>query len=70
MSAIPRNEGEAFKDYKARRLADHLYTQAVVKLGVVFHGYLDGTYKNPNRAVIKAERKARKEKRKQLKGTV
>ena len=68
MSAIPRNEDEAFEDYKARRSLDH-YNTKIARMGTLVHSvYHDGTYVNPNRAAIKAERKARKDKRKQLKG--
>lgn len=54
MSAIPRNEGEAFEDYKARRAADHAATQKAMR-GKLFHdSYYDGTYYNPERASRKA----------------
>lgn len=69
MSAIPRNEGESFEDYRLRRAADHQATYNAAYHGVTRHdSYLYGTYRNPQRAAIKAERKARKDKRKQMKG--
>ena len=44
MSAIPRNEGEDFADYKLRREADHEATKKALK-GKLFHdSYYEGTY--------------------------
>ena len=56
MSAIPRNEGEAFEDYKIRREADHQATKKALK-GKLFHdSYYEGTYYNPVRVDKKANK--------------
>lgn len=60
MSAIPRKEGESQEDYKVRRKADHEATKKALAGTVAHDSYYYGTYKNPNRAAIKLERKARK----------
>lgn len=60
MSAIPRNEGEAFEDYKERRAADHAATQKALK-GKLFHdSYYEGTYENKVKQAARARKQLMK----------
>lgn len=68
MSAIPRNEGESFEDYKIRREADHQATYNSLYYGKTFwDSYYDGTYYNPERKAKKARRITPHEKATQVK---
>ncbi len=60
MSSIARNEGESFAAYKERREEDNYQTQQALEPKMFWDSYLRGTYKNPNRKVIKAARATRK----------
>lgn len=62
---MQRNENESFEDYKIRRAAANKVVKAL-KRGVVFHDSMyEGTYRNPEKRAMKAERAARKAQRKQ-----
>lgn len=57
---MQRNENESFADYKARRAAANKAVKAL-KYGTLFHNsYTDGTYTNPEKRALKAERANRK----------
>lgn len=58
MSAIPRNEGEDFQEYKLRRAEDHATTKQARKPKLFHDSYLDGTYTNMERNAYKAEKES------------
>lgn len=59
MSAIPRNDGEDFAEYKLRRAADHVATKA--SRTKLFHdSYYDGTYINPEKEAKREHKKAKR----------
>lgn len=60
--SIKRNENEDFAAFKARRAEDNEATKEALKPKLFWDSYYLGTYKNKDRAAIKAERAIRKQK--------
>lgn len=59
--SIARNEGESFTAFKERRSEDNAATKEALKPKLFWDSYYEGTYKNKDRAAIKAERTTRKQ---------
>jgi hypothetical protein len=61
---MQRKENESYEEYKIRRAAANKAVKAL-KRGVVFHdSRYEGTYINPEKRALKAQRAARKAQRK------
>jgi hypothetical protein len=63
-NTLARGDGESFEAYKERRTAANKAVKAL-KRGVMFHdSRYEGTYTNPEKRALKAQRATRKTQRK------